>query len=185
MLINKKGYFKDENGEWWLEKKNGYRDKAQIYKCSRPECNNEFPRTTASARRWNNKIYCSNSCLGKMGKGRPSSSIGEKNHSWKGGKNKLKNGYIKIYKPNHPNNVQKYVLEHRLVMEEYIGRYLLPHETVHHRNGIRDDNRIENLELWTNKHPIGCRTEELIIYAIELLKIHSPEKLKMNANDES
>ena len=72
-----------------------------------------------------------------------------KNHPlWKGGRAKATGGYIKIKSPNHPNvNCEGYVLEHRLVMEKKIGRLLLPYEEVHHINGIKDDNRIRNLEL--------------------------------------
>ena len=66
-------------------------------------------------------------------------------------KRKTFNGYILIYKPNHPFcDSQRYVYEHRLIMEKHLERYLRPEETIHHLNGIRDDNRIENLKLFPN-----------------------------------
>ena len=73
---------------------------------------------------------------------------GELHPEWKGGRHENKNGYIQVYMPEHPTHNGKYVLEHRLVMEKHLGRYLLPTEVVHHRNGVKDDNRIENLEVF-------------------------------------
>jgi hypothetical protein len=69
----------------------------------------------------------------------------------KSGRVKHSFGYIWIYSPNHPyRDSRKYILEHRLVMEKHLGRYLKPEEVVHHINGIKDDNRIENLMLYSN-----------------------------------
>jgi hypothetical protein len=61
------------------------------------------------------------------------------------------------------------VFEHILVMEDLLGRHLLPGESVHHRNGVRSDNRPDNLELWTRPQPSGIRAADAVAWAREVL----------------
>lgn len=69
-----------------------------------------------------------------------------------GHKKKRKDGYISIYFPDHPkSNKEGYIMEHDLIMECFIGRWLNDNEVVHHKNHIRNDNRIENLQLMTKQ----------------------------------
>lgn len=78
---------------------------------------------------------------------------------WKGGRIVNKDGYVEIYCPDHPNcrKHTKYILEHRLVMESVLGRFLEKTEVVHHKNGVKNDNRPENLEVFgSNKEHLAA-----------------------------
>jgi len=164
MVEIKKGYFQDVNSKWWYEygkikswgKKN--RISAIIKNCK--QCGKEFltipQRADGKSLKGN---FCSRSCghsattiFWKLNKGK----LAEKSRFWKGGRNKVGRGYIEIYAPNHPHTRGgKYVREHRLVMEKYLGRYLDPHEIVHHINGVKDDNRLANLTIVNNQNHHG------------------------------
>ncbi len=92
-----------------------------------------------------NAKFCSRKCCSIK-------SYGINNHNWIGNKpRKSSSGYMLSYAPDHPHCVNKrYVFTHRIVMEKHLGRYLKPEERIHHINGIKSDNRIKNLKLFSN-----------------------------------
>lgn len=107
----------------------------------------------------------------------------EKHPCWKGGRLTTVQGYIRIMVPEHPRaNAAGYVAEHIVVMEGKVGRELLPGETVHHINGVRGDNRPENLELWDSSHGPGQRhTDKMAFYTQEIVCKASDEELAIIA----
>lgn len=101
-----------------------------------------------------------------------------------GDEERLSHGYRKVSVPKelrHLTDGERSTVEHRLVMAKHLGRALHSDEVVHHRNGVRTDNRIENLELWSTAHPKGQPVEEKVAYAVELLRRYAPDLLTRDA----
>lgn len=98
---------------------------------------------------------CSKMCAAEYrkqiyaGKGNPNyGNRGEKCAAWRGGRRMSNYGYVLLHKPGHPNaRPDGYVFEHRYVMSEYLGRPLLASEDVHHKDGDKTNNSIENLQI--------------------------------------
>lgn len=104
--------------------------------------------------------FCSRVCFDSL--------KGEQHPNWRGGRGITKEGYVEVYDPATRRRVQ----EHRQVMEDHLGRKLSADETVHHRNGVKHDNRIANLQLWTSRHPRGQAIEDLVAFAREILDLY-------------
>jgi HNH endonuclease/NUMOD3 motif len=106
----------------------------------------------AKAAWWANNPEKAEACKKKISENHARPALGKRGPDapgWKGGKySSVRDGYIYTWMPEHPRATGSgYVLEHRLVMEKLIGRYLEPDEDVNHKNGIKDDNRPGNLML--------------------------------------
>ena len=89
------------------------------------------------------------------------SQTGSGNSGWKGGRTIAGGGYVLVLRPEHPYaDVNGYVHEERLFMEEFLGRILSNEETVHHKNEVKADNRIENLQVMTRHEHKSYHTKK-------------------------
>lgn len=88
------------------------------------------------------------------------------------------NAYGYLVRSKRTNGVNRVTSQHRVIMAEIIGRPLTEEETVHHLNGIRDDNRPENLELWSKSQPNGQRVFDKIAWAKEIISTYGTDEEK-------
>lgn len=147
--MTSKHFFQDEAGKWFYQTKLGFVRPAEMRTCK--TCGTDFPYVNFGPA--NKGWYCSVACANKAVK--PRRQIrGETHPNWKGGRVIDRNGYVRILTRRGAGH-NKYELEHRLVMEETLGRKLSDYETIHHKNGNKTDNRPENLELWAGRHGKG------------------------------
>jgi len=142
--------FKKGNSGFWLGKKRlnmtGKNHPNYVKKISVicPICKKQFNVIPSLIKRGRGK-FCSKKCYSK-------GSVGRKGTHNKGGKSITDDGYILIWQPKHPYAQKKgYILEHRLIMEKYLKRYLTSVEIVHHEDEYRQNNDISNLRLFNSR----------------------------------
>lgn len=144
-------WYQDGEGTWWYQDAK-QRTKGEERTCQ--YCGKVFPFKVALAKHQPG-LFCSRTCSNRAEKvGRRLRGADAK------GWYLNRDGYKLVFTEPGGEGRRKYVLEHRHVMAQHLGRPLKPYETVHHLNGIKDDNRIENLELWTGRHGKGVRAHE-------------------------
>lgn len=141
--------------------------------CKCDICNKLFYRKAHWAERTNHH-FCSQICASIY---KSKEVTGKGNGRWVGGVKERFDGYYTIYDPRD-TKVNKYTMQHRFIMEEHLGRKLTKKEVVHHINGDRKDNRIENLMLFSGQkihrywHSLYRRVLKILLYSI--FKFKSP-----------
>lgn len=159
--------YQDESGQWWAPRHDGQRARCYPRVCHR--CGADYVPYPLAKAQAEARQHCTRKCYAACRAEGNHDDVetrirrGPKNHQWRGGRIQRR-GYILVYAPDHHSiagrgTKRKYVLEHRIVMEAKLGRPLKSNETVHHINGIKTDNRPENLELWGHQ-PSGQRVGE-------------------------
>lgn len=159
-----------------------------------PECGEQFQRFGAK------NVYCSRKCVRSAQKAAKISracmhcggplNLGRKFCSRacyvafaNSDKNPRRHGSTVVTKDGYVAQMVhgRAVAQHRVIMEQHLGRALAPGETIHHKNGVRTDNRIENLELWAGNHRRGQRVADMVAWAKETLQRYEPSALAQPA----
>lgn len=139
----------DEHGQLWRYSSTGQRHRAFERTCQ--QCGEVF----GWVPKWGFGLYCSTACANKADKPRRNRR-GDAHPNWKGGRHVGKDGYVWVNVGHHPGAYgNKYMLEHRYLISKLLGRPLEDWETVHHINGDKQDNRLENLQLRSGRHGKG------------------------------
>ena len=132
-------------------------------------CGKEQPkRRKPGGRLYEQQKYCDTACKANHQR----TNALDKFNRGEYGRHVKRHGYVWIAVPSLVTGKKHAIMEHRYVMSKHVGRPLFTEETVHHVNGIRSDNRIENLELFNSRHGPGQRVVDKVQFAIEILTLY-------------
>lgn len=157
MFCSRECYWKSDYRSTLVAARNAERSPKAWYEAPCANCGTVVRRHVS---RRPKQTYCSTQC-----------------HSEHRRRPQVRDGYVLVFVGRDSLGATKsgHIFEHRKVMQDALGRALRPEENVHHKNGIRDDNRPENLELWTRTQPHGQRVEDKVRWAKEFLALYQEE----------